>query len=104
MPPKEKVEFAGTLSAAEAAQYLESLAKGMREHTMLVESGDASLTLQVPADVKVEIEVAADADKGKTDVEISISWRQPREEEAAPPAGLLIVPGTAPGEPATYTE
>jgi len=101
--PKEKIQFASTLPAAEAAQYLESLAKGLREKTMLVESGDSSVAMQVPDEVKVDLEVSTDAEKGKTDIELSLSWRQRREEELAPPPGLTIVPG-ATAEAAVFGE
>jgi amphi-Trp domain-containing protein len=103
MPPKDKIQFAGTVPAQEAAQYLESLAKGLRERTMLLESGDASLTLDVPEEVKIEIEVVADAEKGKSNIEMSLSMRR-REAEAAVAPGLLIVPGSAPSEHPTFAE
>ena len=102
MPPKDKVQFSGTVPAQEAAQYLESLAKGLRERTMLLESGDASVTIEVPEDVKIEIDVSTDADKGKSSVDISLGFRRRMAETAAP--GLLIVPGSAAAEPATFVE
>lgn len=102
MPQKDKVQFAGTVPAAEAAQYLESLAKGLRERTMLLESGDASVTLEVPDEVKIDIEVSADAEKGKSNIEVSLSLRR-REPDAPAAPGLLIVPG-APIEAATFAE
>jgi amphi-Trp domain-containing protein len=104
MPQKDKIDFAGTVSAQEAAQYLESLAKGIRERSMLLESGDTSITVEVPEDVKVSIEVSADAAKGKASVDVSLSWRARREEEAVPPPGLLIVAGAQPVEAATLVE
>ena len=103
MPPKEKVQFAGTVSAQEAAQYLESLAKGIRERTMLLESGDASLSIDVPDDVKIEIEASSDAEKGKATIDVSLSMRR-REAEPVVTPGLLIVPGSTPAEPATFAE
>jgi amphi-Trp domain-containing protein len=102
MPPKDKVQFAGTVSAQEAAQYLESLARGLRERTMLLESGDASVTLEVPDDVKIDIEVSADAEKGKSSIEVSIGLRR-REAETPVAPGLLIVPGSATETP-TFAE
>ncbi len=102
MPPKDKVQFAGTVPAQEAAQYLESLAKGLRERTMLLESGDASVTIEVPDEVKIEIEVSTDTDKGKSTVDISLGFRRRDAESAAP--GLLIVPGSASAESSTFAE
>lgn len=102
MPPKDKVHFTGVVSAQEAAQYLESLAKGLRERTVLLESGDASVTIEVPDEVKIEIEGSADAEKGKSAIEISIGLRR-READAPVAPGLLIMPG-APTESATFAE
>jgi amphi-Trp domain-containing protein len=94
MPPKDKVAFAGAVSAQEAAQYLESLAKGLRERAMLLESGDVSINLDVPDEVKIELEVATDTDKGKSSIEVSVGWRQRRDEEVPVSPGLLIVAGS----------
>lgn len=104
MPQKDKVQFAGSVPVQEAAQYLESLAKGLRERSMLLESGDTSITIEVPDEVKIEIEVAQDSEKGKGTVELALTWRQRREEEATPPPGLLIVAGPAPAEAAPFAE
>jgi amphi-Trp domain-containing protein len=99
MAQKDKVAFSGVVSAQEAAQYLESLAKGLREHSMLLESGDSSITVEVSDDLKIAIEVSADAEKGKASVDVAMSWKSRREEEAAPAPGLLIIPGAQPAEP-----
>lgn len=102
---KEKVQFAGAVTPQEAAQYLESIAKGLRERSMLIESGDSSLTVEVADEVKIEISAAADSEKGKASVELNLSWRAKREEESAPPPGLLIIAGATPNEvPAAFAE
>jgi amphi-Trp domain-containing protein len=103
MPPKEKVHFSGTVPVQEAAQYLESLAKGLRERSLLLESGDASVTLEVPAEIKIDIEVSGDAEKGKSSIELYLGWRQVRETEAAVAPGLLIVAGHQ-AENSTFVE
>jgi amphi-Trp domain-containing protein len=105
MAQKDKVAFSGTVPPQEAAQYLESLAKGLRERSMLLESGDSSLTLDVGDDIKIEIDVSSDAEKGKSAVELSLSWRQRRDEpDAIAPPGLLIVAGGAPAEAPAFAE
>jgi amphi-Trp domain-containing protein len=101
---KEKVQFAGTVPAQEAAQYLESIAKGLRERAMLLESGDTSMNVEVTDDVKIEIQVSAAPEKGKAAIEVSISWRAKQDEEIASPPGLLIVPGAQPAEVAVLAE
>lgn len=103
MPPKDKVQFSGTVPVQEAAQYLESLAKGLRERSMLLESGDASVTIAIPDDVKIEIEVAADSEKGKSTVDLSLSFRRREAETKTPAPGLLIVAG-APAEAPSFVE
>jgi len=102
MPQKDKVQFAGTVPAQEAAQYLESLAKGLRERSMLLESGDASVTIAIPDDVKIAIDVSADAEKGKSTVDVSLSFR--RREAETPTPGLLIVAGGAAAEQPAFAE
>jgi amphi-Trp domain-containing protein len=104
MSSKDKISFSGSVPAEEAAQYLEALAKGIRERSMLLESGDSSLTLDLADEVKIELSAAGDAEKGKAGVELSLSWRQRRTDEAAPPPSLLIVPGAAPAEAGTFAE
>jgi amphi-Trp domain-containing protein len=101
---KEKIEFAGTVSPQEAAQYLESIAKGLRERSMLLESGNTSLTVEVADEVKIEISAASDADKGKAAVELGLSWRTKRDNESAPPPGLLIIAGATPSEAPAFAE
>jgi amphi-Trp domain-containing protein len=104
MSSKDKVGFSGVVSAEEAAQYLESLARGIRERSMLLESGDTSLTLELADDVKIDVEASGDPDKGKATVDLSLSWRQRRADETAPPPRLTIVPGAAPVEAGTFAE
>jgi amphi-Trp domain-containing protein len=104
MASKDKVAFSGTVSADEAAQYLESLAKGIRERSMLLESGDTSLTLELADEVKIEMEASGDAEKGKSTVDLSLSWRARRAEEDAIPAKLTIVPGAVQAEAAAFAE
>jgi amphi-Trp domain-containing protein len=101
---KEKIQYAGTVPVQEAAQYLESIAKGLRERAMLLESGDTSMTVEVSDDVKIEIQASAAPEKGKAAIDVSLSWRARQEEEAAAPPGLLIVPGAQPAEVAAFAE
>lgn len=95
MATKDKVHFAGEVTAQEAAHYLESIARGLRERSMLLESGDTSITLDVPDAVKIEVDVSSDPEKGKSSIEVTLGWRRQDVTESAPPAGLLIVAGAA---------
>jgi amphi-Trp domain-containing protein len=94
MASKRKVAYADTVSPSTAAEYLESLAKGLRERAVLVESGASSVTLDVPGDVRITIDVSEDADKGRSGIEIGMGWRK-REPALNAAPGLLIVPGAA---------
>ncbi|HEY8173427.1 MAG TPA: amphi-Trp domain-containing protein [Dehalococcoidia bacterium] len=103
--PKDRIEFSGAVPPQEAAQYLESIAKGLRERSMLLESGDTSITVDVADEVKIEIKASSDAEKGKSSIELSLGWRQREHgEEPAPPPGLLIVAGAPVAEAASFAE
>jgi amphi-Trp domain-containing protein len=105
--PKDKIEFSGSVSADDAAAYLESLADGLRKRSMLLESGDTSINVEVAEDVKVELQVSADEEKGKSAIELAMSWRGRRDDAVAAPASLLIVAGgeaAAEQEPAAFAD
>lgn len=104
MPEKNKMRFAANVSAQEAADYLDAIARGLREHSMLIESGDTSIAIEVGDDIKLDLEVSSDPEKGKASVDVSLSWRARREAEAVTPPGLTIVPGAAPAEAPTFAE
>jgi amphi-Trp domain-containing protein len=87
---REKLEYEAVLSAEDAARYFERLAAGMREHVMLVESGDSSVALDVSSNVKIELEVNADRKQSSIDVEVT--WR-PEDGEIISRPGLRVVPG-----------
>jgi len=91
MSQKDAIEFRNTVTRGEAAGFLESLAKSLREGSSLLESGDKSLGIQIGSEVKIDLEVESDPEKGKGAIELSLSWRL-TEPSAAPPS-LVIVPG-----------
>jgi amphi-Trp domain-containing protein len=91
MSQKDSLEFRNTVTRGEAAGFLESLAKSLREGSSLLESGDKSLGLQIGNEVKVSLDVESDSEKGKGAIELSLSWRLAEPNEAPP--SLVIVPG-----------
>jgi amphi-Trp domain-containing protein len=100
---KEKIEFSGGISTDDAASYLESLAAALRKRTVLLESGDASVTVAVGEHVKVGLEVSADAGKGKSNIDISMSWRARRNAVPVASPALAIAAGTTPSaQPAEH--
>jgi amphi-Trp domain-containing protein len=91
MSDKLSLEFSASVSPDEAASYLEALARSLREGSVLLESGDQSLRLEMGSNVKVKLEAETDPEKGKGSLDVSLSWRLAAEVEA--PASLVIVAG-----------
>ncbi|HEY7268505.1 MAG TPA: amphi-Trp domain-containing protein [Dehalococcoidia bacterium] len=91
MASKDSLEFSAQVSADEAAEYLEALARSLREGRALFESGDRSISLELGPSVKIELEAESDPTKGKSSVDLSLSWRAAEPVMAAP--SLTIVAG-----------
>jgi amphi-Trp domain-containing protein len=88
---KEELEFKSEVPAAEAAAFLENLAKSLREGSTLLESGDQSLSLRIGSTVELELEASSKPEKGKGEIELKISWET--DPITAAPRTLEIVPG-----------
>jgi len=71
---KDKFEFARIASSEEVAEYLSSLAAGLKRGEVSLESGKRTLHLTPSADLKLELKVRDRDDKGKLAVEIV--WKQ----------------------------
>jgi amphi-Trp domain-containing protein len=84
---RNKLEYAGVVSAEQAAEYFQTIADGMREHAMLLESGNSSVTLGVPGDVKLALQVSAG--HGKSSIELALTW-QDQATPAARPALRVV--------------
>ena len=82
---KERFEFARIASADEIAEYLTSLAEGLKRGEVSLESGDRTLRLVPSSDVKVGLKVKQKESKGK--IEIEIGWKR----GSAPRATDLLV-------------
>ena len=94
---KDRFEFARIASADEIAEYLTSLAEGLKRGEVSLESGDRTLRLVPPADVKVGLKIKQKDSKGK--IKVEIGWKQgagPRASEllvqTAPPPALPAPP------------
>ncbi len=99
MSDKQSLEFEAKLDAGNAADYLEALAKGLRDGRIIIESGNKSLSLDVGGDIAMELELEAKSnpEKGKASVEFELSWKAvPQVVEEAPPS-LLITTGADQG-------
>ena len=79
---KETIEYSANLSNEDAAQYLESLARSLREGMILLEPGDRSITLEVGPGVQFKLEAESSPEKGKHSLELALTWRL--EEQVKP--------------------
>jgi amphi-Trp domain-containing protein len=78
---KESFEFARIASPEEIADYLTSLAGGLKRGEVTLESGARALRLTPASDLKLELKVKQKDDRGK--IEVEIGWKGPGATRAA---------------------
>ena len=71
---KDHFEFARMASPEEVAEYLSSLAVGLKRGELSLESGERTLRLSPASDLKLEIRVKQKESKGK--IELEIGWKR----------------------------
>jgi amphi-Trp domain-containing protein len=71
---KNNVQFARIASPEEIAEYLTSLAVGLKRGEVSLESGERSLHLSPASDVKLELQATQKEHKGR--IEIEIGWKR----------------------------
>jgi amphi-Trp domain-containing protein len=71
---KDRFEFARIASAEEVAEYLTSLAQGLKRGEVALESGGHMLRLFPPGDLKVVLSARTKERKGKIDIEVN--WKR----------------------------
>ena len=71
---KEHFEFARMASPEEVAEYLSSLAVGLKRGELSLESGERALRLSPAANLKLEIKVKQKDAKGK--IELELGWKR----------------------------
>jgi amphi-Trp domain-containing protein len=71
---KDHFEFARMASPEEVAEYLSSLAVGLKRGELSLESGERALRLSPAATLKLEIKVKQKDAKGK--IELEIGWKR----------------------------
>ena len=71
---KDRFEFELMGSAHEVAEYLTSLAAGLKRGEVALESGARALRLVPPSEVKLELKVETKARKGT--IAIEIAWKR----------------------------
>ena len=78
---KDTFEFARIATPEQLAEYLTSLAGGLKRGEVTLESGDRALCLVPAADIKLQLKVKRKADKGK--IEIELGWKSGQSSRAA---------------------
>jgi amphi-Trp domain-containing protein len=82
---KDNFEFARIASPEEIAEYLSSLAVGLKRGEVSLESGEQTLRLVPGGELKLELKVKQKEEKGKIGLEIA--WKR----SSAPKAATLQV-------------
>jgi amphi-Trp domain-containing protein len=71
---KDRFEFARIASPEEVAEYLTSLAQGLKRGEVALESGGHMLRLIPPSDLKVALSARTKERKGKIGIEVN--WKR----------------------------
>jgi amphi-Trp domain-containing protein len=71
---KNSVQFARIASPEEIAEYLTSLAVGLKRGEVSLESGDRSIHLSPASDIKLELKASQKEHKGR--VVLEIGWKR----------------------------
>ena len=71
---KNSVQFARIASPEEIAEYLTSLAVGLKRGEVSLESGDRSLHLSPASDIKLELKAGQKEHKGR--IVLEIGWKR----------------------------
>ena len=71
---KNSVQFARIASPEEIAEYLTSLAVGLKRGEISLESGERSLHLSPTSDVKLELKAGQKEHKGR--ISLKIGWKR----------------------------
>mgnify|MGYP001249940323 CR=1 FL=1 len=84
MPEETLFEFEQTMSRAEVARYLRTLAKHLeKDGSINFTAGTRESTVEVPARVEFEIEVERETEEGKPaemSIELEIEWTEGEED------------------------
>ncbi len=71
---KDRFEFELIGTADEIAEYLTSLAAGLKRGEVSLESGERALRLVPPDEIKLELKIGTKAHKGK--IEVEVAWKR----------------------------
>lgn len=88
----DHLKYEGRIDRETVAGHLETLAAGLRAGTLLLESGDTSMNVDVEDEMVLNIEAKAKPE-GKNKIEVEMSWRSAPHEEQALIPGLTVLAG-----------
>jgi amphi-Trp domain-containing protein len=71
---KDRFEFELIGTSDEIAEYLMSLAAGLKRGEVSLESGERALRLAPPGEVKLELKIGTKGHKGK--IEVEVGWKR----------------------------
>ena len=86
---KDTFEFARIASPEEIAEYLTSLAVGLKRGEVTLEYGERALRLAPGSDIKLQLKVKGKDEKGK--IELELGWKSgpaPRAESLQVQVGV----------------
>jgi amphi-Trp domain-containing protein len=89
---KDRFEFARIASPEEIAEYLSSLAVGLKRGEISLESGGETLHLSPGPELKLDLKVTQRERKGR--IELELGWRR---QGGAKAADLHVTAGASPG-------
>ncbi len=91
MSSSDKIEFAATIEAHEAAEYLTRIAEGLIAGTLGLTVGDQQVQLRPGDAVKFELEASGKAGDDRGSLAIDISWKI-KSKPAVPTLEITTAP------------
>ncbi len=86
-------KYESRMASEDAAGFLESLAAGLRQHEVSLESGHESVSLRVPDEVSFECSANENLEKRHGGFSLSVEWRAASHEGVGTSHGMRITSG-----------
>ncbi len=96
MGDKGELEFAATVEAGQAADYLARIADGLRQGAITLAVDKRAVHLQPAKYVRLELEVESNSEKARGSLQLEVSWKAKTAEESRAAKDLTIKPGPQP--------
>jgi amphi-Trp domain-containing protein len=88
----DHLKYEGRIDRETAANHLETLAAGLRAGTLLLESGDTSMNVDVDDEMTLNVEAKAKPE-GKNKLEVEMSWRSAPNADPASAHPFTVIAG-----------